>query len=107
MAQRLLVLFELALDFDEGLTDGFFRVVTFLLRSQHAPGHVAGERDVIELARRVFIYKQPQEDRIRGGVRRMPIEARDQLLHEFTQAMAGGKVLEFKIAPHSSSYSPS
>ena len=88
MAQCLLVFFELALDFDEGLTDGFFCVVTLLLRSQHPPGHVAGERDVIELARRVFIYKQSQEDRIRGRVRRMPIEVRDQLLHEFTQAMA-------------------
>ena len=88
MAQCLLVLFELALDFDEDFTDGFFRVVTLFLRSQHPPGHVAGERNVIEFARRVFIYKQSQEDRISWGVRRMPTEARDQLLHEFTQAMA-------------------
>src|SRR5262245_44958120 len=98
MAQRLLVFFELALDFGECLTDGFLCVVSLLLRGQHAPWHVAGERDVIEPSRRILIYEQPQENRIRGRVRRMPIKARDQLLHEFAQASAGRKILEFKTA---------
>ena len=48
MAQRLLALFELALDFDEGFMDSFLYVVAFLLRHQHLHGHVAGERDVNE-----------------------------------------------------------
>src|SRR5262249_61592682 len=96
MAQCILVLFELALDFDEGLTYGFFRVVTLLLRGQHSTGHVAGERDVIELARRVFIYKQSQEDGIGGGGGGMPIEGGEQLLHEVPQAVGGGKSFCFK-----------
>src|SRR5215475_11753791 len=107
MTERLLVFFELALDFGEGLADSFLCVVTLLLRCQHAAWRVTGERDVIEPARRILIYEQPQEERIRGVVLRMPIEARDKVLNKLSRAMAGRKVLEYKIVPHFSSYSPS